>query len=140
MSRKQFALLLACTVLFSLIGGALSAGLFSGTPLQAGQGLFSGPREFKLPEGHFIGIVEKGQFRILAPKRSLFIPIRLTRIQMQEARPAESAEIDLREYEGKAVMVTGHDGGSWIYRAVVIDSGGPLLTALVQKIFPLPRI
>jgi hypothetical protein len=138
MSRKQFTVVLACTVLFSLIGGALSVELFHSAPLKADQGLFSSPRQFKLPDGHFIGVVEKGKFQVLEPRRPLSIPIRLTRIQMQEARPVESAEIDLRQYEGKAILVTGHDGGSWIYRAEVVDRGGPLLTLLVKKAFPLP--
>lgn len=50
---------------------------------------------------------------------------------MQEARPPESTELDLTEYEGKAIMVRGHSSGEWIYSAEVIDQARPILTAVV---------
>jgi hypothetical protein len=59
----------------------------------------------------------------------------LTRIQMQEARPPETEELNLTEYEGQAILVRGHDGGGWIYSAEVIDQAGPILTAVVQHVF-----
>ena len=82
----------------------------------------------------FIGIVEKGKFKLVVPKPSPLVEVRLTSIQMQEARPPESGELDLSEYEGNAIAVQGY-GGSWIYSAKVIDSGGPIVTALVKKVF-----
>ena len=85
--------------------------------------------------GAFLGIVHEGQFHMLDPKPAGDIPTRLTTIQMQAAVPPESGELDLGTYEGKAIMVYGHDGGGWIYSAVVIDQAGPILTAVVRKVF-----
>jgi hypothetical protein len=110
-------------------------GVFQGNAAQAQTQLSFTHKEFKLPEGTFIGMVKEGKFRRLVPKQPMPLPIRLTTIQMQEARPVESGELDLSPYEGKAIMVTGHDGGNWIYRAAVLDSGGPLLTVITQKVF-----
>ena len=82
----------------------------------------------------FLGIVENGEFRMLSPYSSLG-PVRLTGIAMQAAMPPEVDELDLAEYEGCAIMVCGHDGGSWIYSAKVIDRAGPILTAVVLEVF-----
>jgi hypothetical protein len=54
---------------------------------------------------------------------------------MAASVPPETAELDLSVYEGKAIMVHGHDGGGWIYSAMVIDQAGPILTAVVRKVF-----
>jgi hypothetical protein len=81
---------------------------------------------------HVLGIVQDGSFQPLAPRG---LSARLTTIQMQAAMPPESGELDLAEYEGKAIMVRGHDGGGWIYSAEVIDQAGPILTAVVQRVF-----
>lgn len=84
----------------------------------------------------FLGIVQNREFKLLVPDPGpISVPIRLTGISMQEPVPPESRELDLAEYEGKAIMVRGHDGGGWIYSAVVIDQAGPILTAVVQKVF-----
>ena len=61
--------------------------------------------------------------------------VRLTSLPMQAAQPPESGELDLTEYEGKAITVRGHDGGGWIYSAEVIDQAGLILTAVVQQVF-----
>lgn len=135
MSNRQFVLLLVCTMVCALIGGAVASGVFFNNTLSAQNQLSFTHKDFKLPEGTIIGTVEKGKFYPLFPKQPMPMPIRLTTISMQEARPVESGELDLIPYEGKAVMVSGHDGGSWIYRAQIADSGGPLITALVKKIF-----
>ncbi len=84
--------------------------------------------------GGFLGVVEEGSFRMLSPHTGT---ARLTRIQMQEARTPESEEVNLTDYEGRAIMVSGHDGGGWIYSAEVIDVAGPILTAMVRRIFGL---
>ena len=135
MNKKQFAVTLVCTVVFAFLGGVLSGGFFQGSAMMAQEKQAVATGGFSLEEGLFIGVVEKGKFRVLVPQQSLGGFARLTEIQMQEARPPESAELYLEKYEGKAIMVSGHDGGSWIYRAAVIDSGGPLMTALVRKVF-----
>ncbi len=139
MNKKQFALTLICTVVFAFVGGAVSNALFHGSAVMAQKPvLFGGGNQFRLPEGQFIGLVQKGKLKFIVPNRPIALPIRLTRIQMQEARPADSEEINLKEYEGKVIMFSGHDGGTWIYRAEIIDSGGPLLAALAQKVFGKP--
>jgi len=65
-------------------------------------------------EKRFLGIVQKGEFQLLAPGSG---SVRLTGLPMQAAQPPESGELDLTEYEGKAITVRGHDGGGWIYSA-----------------------
>jgi hypothetical protein len=47
----------------------------------------------------------------------------------------ESREIDLLPYEGRVLVVRGHDSGGWIYEAEIVEEGGPLLTALVEPTF-----
>jgi hypothetical protein len=48
-----------------------------------------------------------------------------------------SHEINLTEYEGKAIMVNGvlpeHKG--WLYEANVVDQASPILTAVVEELF-----
>jgi len=143
MTKKQFAVILFCTIFFAFLGGIVSNSIFSGDPVTAQEqpqekaAPRAGIQEYLLKENLFIGLVESGKFHLLAPRPSspLSAVIRLTGMQMQEARPPESDELNLEPYEGKAVMVHGHNGGGWIYRAAVVDSGGPLVTALVIKVF-----
>lgn len=85
-------------------------------------------------QDQFLGIVEKGNFRVLSPAPSL-VPLRLTSIPMQAAVSPEVEELDLDQYEGSAIMVCGHDSGGWIYSARVIDQAGPILTAVVLEVF-----
>lgn len=82
-----------------------------------------------------IGIVQEGRFQILSPEPRTGDAVRLTHIQMQESIPPESRELDLSEYEGEAIMVSGHDGGDWVYAASIVDHAGPLLTAVVRQVF-----
>lgn len=83
----------------------------------------------------FLGLVQVGEFHILAPYRSPGGSARLTRIFRQEARPPQSGELDLTEYEGKVIMVSGHLDSGWIYSATVIDQAGPILTVVVLEVF-----
>jgi hypothetical protein len=78
----------------------------------------------------FIGVVENGRLRVLLPKS---VGTRFTAIGMQMAVSPETGELDLTEYEGSATAIQGHDGGSWVYSARVIDTGGPIVTALVRQ-------
>jgi hypothetical protein len=87
----------------------------------------------------FLGVVQNGRFSILMP-RAQCCTVKLTRI----ARPASIAEelvasheINLAEYEGKAIMVTGvlPERKGWLYEANVIDQAGPVLTEVVKEIF-----
>jgi hypothetical protein len=83
----------------------------------------------------YIGVVQLGQFLILTPDHAAGSTTRLTSIPMQAAQPPESAELNLAAYEGRTIMVQGHDGGGWIYSAQVIDQAGPILTAVVERLF-----
>jgi hypothetical protein len=83
----------------------------------------------------FLGIVKNGQLRLLQPEYLAGTTVRLTGIQMQTAVSPDIAELDLSKYEGKAIMVRGHESSEWIYSAEVIDQVGPILTAVVQKLF-----
>lgn len=81
-----------------------------------------------------IGVVQLGQFKPMTPK-TIGGSVRLTTIQMQAAQSPESAEVNLAEYEGRAIAVQGHGSGDWIYSASVIDTAGSIVTALVQSVF-----
>ncbi|MHC4475120.1 MAG: hypothetical protein ACYTEL_05730 [Planctomycetota bacterium] len=83
----------------------------------------------------FIGKVENAEFRVLSPKPVPPGGIRLTSIGMQESVPPETGELDLTQYEGSVIAIQGHDGGGWIYSAGVIDTAGPIVTALALQIF-----
>jgi hypothetical protein len=87
----------------------------------------------------FLGIVQNGRFSILMP-RPQCCTVKLTRI----ARPASIAdelvathEINLAEYDGKAIMVSGvlPERRGWLYEANVIDQAGPILTEVVKETF-----
>jgi hypothetical protein len=57
---------------------------------------------------------------------------------MQEARSTESGKIDLREYEGKAILVSCQQiSGEIVYAAEVTNIAGPILTLVVKKFFDL---
>ena len=82
-----------------------------------------------------MGLVQNGKLRLAVPSGRLEPFARLTRIAPQAAQPPESAEIDLSEYEGSAIMVVGFDQGAWIYSAEIIDESGPILSAVVERLF-----
>ena len=86
-------------------------------------------------QDRFLGIVRNHEFTPVAPQPAFGGPVRLTSIPMQAARSPESGELDLSEYEGAAIMVSGHDSGGWIYSARVVSLAGPILTAVVQEVF-----
>ncbi len=71
----------------------------------------------------------------MAPEPAKDLPVRLTAIKMYVAISPEAAELDLTDYEGRAIMIRGLDAGGWIYSAAVIDRAGPILTAVVQRLF-----
>ena len=84
---------------------------------------------------HYLGYVANGEFSILSPYEPFPYAPRLTGIAMYESRSPETMELDLFEYEGRVIMVEGHDGGGWIYSAVIIDEAGPILTMTVLGVF-----
>lgn len=86
-------------------------------------------------ESQFLGIVQDEKFWPLTSTPGPAGYTQLTTIQMQASVPPESGRIELTEYECKAIMVQGHGGGDWIYSAEVIDEAGPILTAVVGRVF-----
>lgn len=83
-------------------------------------------------EERILGLVEGGRFHPLVPRLALGDQVRLTEIGMQVAQAPESAELDLRAYEGRAVVVQGRDSGGWVYSARVTREMAPLASGLVR--------
>ncbi|MDD1758171.1 MAG: hypothetical protein LUQ22_05510 [Methanotrichaceae archaeon] len=83
----------------------------------------------------YLGLVKDRNLLLLIPESEAGNVVRLTEMPMQAALPLEAQEIDLKKHESKAIMVRGRYGGGWIYSAEIIDLAGPILSALVQKVF-----
>lgn len=79
-----------------------------------------------------VGIVRDGEFLPLVRGRALDGAVRLTGMPMQAAVSPESEEVDLAGYDGRVILIRGHDGGGWVYSAEVIARAGPILSALVR--------
>ncbi|MDA1909353.1 hypothetical protein PDK24_26480 [Bacillus cereus] len=69
-------------------------------------------------QNQFTGIVENGEFHI---KNRDCNDVKLTRISPMAAQTPESALIDLSNYEGKTITVSGKEMGCWIFSAKVIS-------------------
>jgi hypothetical protein len=87
----------------------------------------------------FLGRVENGEFRILEPKEHC-CTVRLTKLikpRLLDEAAIEKHTINLSEDEGMAIMVEGALGKEelWVYEAKVVDRAGPILSAVVGKIF-----
>jgi len=83
-----------------------------------------------------IGVIRNGEFFPLENQTDILGPVSLTSIRMMEARPPETGELRLTEYEGEVIMICGHGlGGGWIYSARVVDRAGPILTSIALKVF-----
>lgn len=84
--------------------------------------------------------MKDGVFEQSKPTPKPDIQPSFTTIQPQESLPPESGELDLSQFEGRAVMIQGMYKGEWVYSAEVIDSAGPIFTAVVEKLFlPLDK-
>ena len=119
-SRKVYVLPVLLGIAAAVVGGSvLSLGSF-----QTGN-----------QDGQFLCMVENGQVVVVDPCFSPLGVVRLTSIPMYAAQPPVSGELDLTKYEGSAIMVSGFDGGGWIYSAEVVDHAGPILTAVVRRLF-----
>ena len=125
MSKNSKSIILVCLSLILCVGGGLV-----GLLLSRGQDV--GAQD----NSAVLGIVKDGKFQLLWPEKSMLGSVRLTDIQMQEARSPESGELNLSKYEGQAIMVSGHGGGGgWVYDARIVDAAGPILTLLVLERF-----
>jgi hypothetical protein len=83
----------------------------------------------------FLCMVNGGKLTILLPESAAGNVVRLTEMPMQAAMPPEAQEISIKKHEGKAIMVSGRYGGGWIYSTEMVDLAGPILSALVHKVF-----
>jgi hypothetical protein len=124
--RWRFALV---ALLFGTVSLALTAfaWLGTGTPSEDGR-------------TRLLGVVEDGKLIVLDPYYAPRGVVRLTAIPMVAAQPPVSGEVDLSGYEGRAIMVLGHDGGGWVYSAEVVDQADPILTAVVRRVFQPEKV
>ncbi len=83
----------------------------------------------------FVGVVRNGLFQLLFPKSEVVTQLRLTTTGIHHSVPPENGELNLVEYEGSAIAVEGQANRDWIYSASVVDTGDPIVTALVEKVF-----
>jgi len=83
----------------------------------------------------FLCVVKDGKITVLLPESQAGNVVRLTEMPMQAAIAPEVQEISVKKHEGKTIMVEGRPSDGWIYSAELIDTAGPILSALVQKVF-----
>ena len=92
-------------------------------------------------EEEYIGIVENGQLSVLTPDWNSFVPVSPTRMPSKQAAISpEAAAIDIKVYEGKAVMISGRKEDDCIYSAEVIDEAGPIVAALIRRMLPRAKL
>ena len=89
---------------------------------------------------NFLGIAENGRFTVLIPEAAGCCSVKLTKVEhpaIPESDAVRQHEIDLKEYEGKALMVRGSlpKFEGWLYGANISDVGSPILTIVVKKLF-----
>jgi len=85
----------------------------------------------------FVGFVQQGRFLKLTPCEPVQEEVRLTSISMKTAISPEAKELDLSEYEGKVIVVCGHNGGEWIYSATITEIAPPLVADFILRCYPL---
>jgi hypothetical protein len=79
-----------------------------------------------------LGIVRNGEFLVLRKKGPTGNPLRLTTIMITEARAP--VQLNLTEYEGRAILVSGYTSGGFVYQANIVDRAGPIVTATIMKL------
>ena len=82
-----------------------------------------------------IGLVKNRKFYPISPESGIGGSTLLTEIRIMESVSPENRQLNLTEYEGKAIAIQGYDQGGVIYESSIIDVAGPIVTALVQKAF-----
>ncbi len=83
----------------------------------------------------FFGMVRNGEFYVFAPQHLEGATVKLTTTWIEEPHTTESGVIDLAEFEGKIIEVSGHDSGIWIYSAKVVEEAGPVLSDFLKRVF-----
>ena len=81
------------------------------------------------------GMVRNGECVVFAPQHLEGKTVKLTTHGKQDSQPPENGKIDLSEYEGKIIEVSGLDNGDWIYSASVVEEAGPVLSDFLKKVF-----
>jgi hypothetical protein len=136
--RRWFRWALVAVLLVSGLGWSW-VGMRDLVAFETGGRASSAPASFvdgQLTEhGELLGLVQRGELLIVAPAASAGSTARLTEISMVESVGPESREISLLPYEGLVLVVSGQDGGGWIYEAEVVEQGGPLISAIVQRAY-----
>lgn len=82
-----------------------------------------------MQEGSRIGLVREGKLFPMDKKDSVNVT------DMSMAEGSEITPMNLVEYEGKVIMISGHDAGDWIYSAKIEDVANPILSAVTLKLF-----
>lgn len=82
-----------------------------------------------MQEGKIIGLVRDRKFFPTDKKDSVNVS------EMSMAAASDITPMKLDEYEGKVIMISGHDAGDWIYSAKVEDIASPILSAVTLKLF-----
>ncbi|MDP6107599.1 MAG: hypothetical protein QGI33_04100, partial [Candidatus Brocadiia bacterium] len=133
--KRQFYIALAVLAVAGVFGGMVADRVVTqSATAQPAAELPAAADEADLRD-QMLGIVVDGEFQRVAKGEALAVTTRLTSIQMQAAIAPEAAELDLRAFEGRAVMVAGIDGGGWVYEAAVIDYAGAILTEVVMETY-----
>jgi N-acetylmuramoyl-L-alanine amidase len=83
----------------------------------------------------FFGMVRNGEFYVFAPQHLEGATVKLTTTWIEEPDSTESGVIDLAEFEGKIIEVSGRDSGKWIYAAKVVEEAGPVLSDFLKRVF-----
>jgi hypothetical protein len=90
--------------------------------------------EFEENQNEIIGLVKNGGFIDADSKKIL----KLTRAHIMEAITPEAKQIDLTDYEGKAILVSFRQiDDEWIWAAAITDVADPILTKVIKKVFEI---
>jgi hypothetical protein len=90
--------------------------------------------EFEEDKNEIIGLVENGNFIDADSKKIL----KLTRAHIMEAITPDAKQIDLTDYEGKAILVSFRQiDDEWVYAAAITDVADPILTKVIKKVFEI---
>ncbi len=81
-----------------------------------------------------LGLVLNGQFISAETHKA----VEVTEAQMQEAIDPRAELLDLSKYEGKAILIScQRNDGNFLWGSSVASTAGPILTAVVRKVFDL---
>lgn len=82
---------------------------------------------------NYLAYVEVGTARQIWPN-TFEDTMYLTTISVQTAELPEMNKLNLDNYNGKAIVISGRANGSWIWSAKVKEVAGPLLSEMIKTI------